>query len=425
MRKLVSLALVTAALAASAYAATPLFRKSQQLRIDAMNAEAAGDLAAAEAALSQALELRPGHPGILLSLASVEARIGHLDSGALHVGQYVSMGLVANLKGNPDFEPLKYKPHFIGALLRMGKNALPVGEPQVAYRLGDGRALFESIAVESKGRAFAGSVRQRRIVVIENGTARDFATANEGLWSVYGIAVDEARGLLWAASAAGPQSEGVPASEHGATGLFAFDLATGALKRKAALPAAEKISLGDLVVAPDGTVYASDSGENGIYRLAPGATALEPFVTDQRFVSLQGLTLSPDGTKMLAADYALGPFVIDMERRDVTRVSVPSGVTLIGIDALTGPNPFLATQNGVNPQRVLRLTLDEDWMRVIDVTVMAANSPLHDEITLGQIVGDEFVYVANSQWNRFNPDGSILSPEKPFAEAVAVKIRLR
>ncbi len=55
--------------------------------------------------------------------------------------------------------------------------------------------------------------------------------------------------------------------------------------------------------------------------------------------------------------------------------------------------------------------------------ILSLNSPLHDEITLGQIVGNGFVYVANSQWNRFNPDGSIVG-DKPFAETVAVTLPL-
>lgn len=407
-----------------AQAATPLFLKSQQLRLDALKAEEAGDLAGAEAALREALELRPGHPGILLSLASVEARLGRLDAGAIHVDQYVSMGLVAKLKGNPDFKPLEYRPHFIGALIRMEKNALPVGDPAVTYRLGDGRALFESIAVDTaSGRAFAGSVRQRRIVVIENGKARDFATAESGLWSVFGIAVDAPRGLLWAVSSAGPQTENLPAEERGAAGLFAFDLASGALKRKILLPASDKAALGDLLIASDGTIYVSDSTNPVLYRLAPGGEALEPFVTDQRFVSLQGMALSPDGARLLAADYALGLFAIDLASKRVSSVSVPSGYTLLGLDGLAGTGPFIATQNGVNPQRVLRITLDEEWTRVTEVEVLAANSPLHDEITLGQIVGNGFVYVANSQWNRFNPDGSIVG-DKPFAETVAVTLPL-
>jgi len=415
---------LAASVAGAAHAATPLFLKSQQLRVDALKAEEAGDLPGAEAALREALELRPGHPGILLSLASVEARLGKLDEGAIHVDQYVSMGLVAKLKGNPDFKPLEFKPHFIGALIRMEKNALPVGDPAVVYRLGDGRALFESIAVDpASGRAFAGSVRQRRIIVLDNGTARDFATAEAGLWSVFGLAVDAKRGLLWAVSAATPQTENLKPEERGAAGLFAFDLASGALKRKLLLPAGDKAAPGDLLIAGDGTIYVSDSANPVIYRLAPDGDTLEPLITDQRFVSLQGMALSPDGRFLLVADYALGLFAIDLERSRVSSVSVPSGYTLLGLDGLAGTGPFIATQNGVNPQRVLQITLDEEWTRVTEVTVLAANSPLHDEITLGQIVGDGFVYVANSQWNRFNPDGSIIS-DKPFTETVAVKIAL-
>jgi len=406
-------------------AATPGFLRSQQLRVDAVKAEEKGDLNGAYAALKEALELRPLHPGILLSLASVEARLGMLDEGALHVFQFASMGLVAELKKNPDFQALKYRPHYVGALVTMEKNALPIGSPEPTYRLGDGRALFEGIAIDpATDRVFAGSVRESRIVVIEKGVSRDFVKPDAGLWSVYGLAIDSERGLLWAVSAAGDQTQGVPEAEGGASGLFAFDLASGELKRKAVLPPESKSALGDLTIARDGTVYATDSANPQIYRLKPDAKEIEPFAGDRRFVSLQGVTLSSDESRMLVADYALGLFAVDMKTLRATSISPTPLTTFVGIDGLTGHGPFIATQNGVNPQRVLKIALDEDWLLATDTTVLAANSPLHDEITLGQIVGDAFVYIANSQWNRFNPDGTVLG-DKPFAETIAATIPLQ
>jgi hypothetical protein len=49
--------------------------------------------------------------------------------------------------------------------------------------------------------------------------------------------------------------------------------------------------LSDLTVAPDGTVYATDSRAPIIWKLAPGAEAPEPVVEFPGFSSLQGILL--------------------------------------------------------------------------------------------------------------------------------------
>ena len=211
------------------------------------------------------------------------------------------------------------------------------------------------------------------------------ARMDEGQPLVRGLGAEFRK--LWAASAAGPQSEGVAPAEYGAAGVFAFDLQTGALKRKAVLGPDAKAAFGDLAVAPDGTVYVSDSN-GALYRLPPASQTLEPFAPDVRYVSPQGLAVVADGRVLMVADYAMGLYGIDTKTQRIWPIPVPSGTTVLGIDGLSGDGTLLmATQNGVNPQRVLRLAMGEDWTRVRQVAVMAANLPQHREITLGQVAG--------------------------------------
>jgi hypothetical protein len=422
MRLLPVLALA-AALTASAMAETPAFQKSQALRIAAEEAMVRGDYAAAETALKEALELRPNHPGIILALAAAEAQLGAAIPALTHLEQFAGMGMAANLGADDSFARLMDEPRFAGVLTTIARNLAPVGNPQTVLSLGDGRALFEAIALDTaSGRVFASSVRERRIIVVENGVRRDFVAPGSGLWSVYGLAIDARNGLLWAASAAGPLTEGAREAEYGATRVFAFDLATGALKRQAVLPPDGAAAFGDLAVAADGTVYVSDSANAALYRLAPGATALEPFAVDPRWVSPQGLVLAENDTLLVVADYAMGLYTIDVATQKMAALPAPSGTTVVGIDELTGEGRLLmATQNGVTPQRVLRLAIGADWTRIAQVAVMAANVPVHRDIALGQVVNGQFYYIANSQWDRFGEDGA-LPTDAPFAETLVVKL---
>lgn len=417
---------VCAVLAAGiAAAATPQFVKSEELRLKAAELSKAGDHAGAAAALQEALTLRPGHPGILLALASQEGHLGDGESAMTRLQMVATMGLTAKIGDRPEFLFISLKPRFIGAKVQMDMNAEPKGTPVKAFALGDGAALFEGIAVNGS-EAFAGSVRERRIVRIDAGVVKDFiAPGTGGLFSVYGLAVDAPRGILWAASTAGALTPGLQPGELGSAGVFAFDLKTGELKAKAVLGPDVKAVLGDVAVAADGTLYASDAGNAAIWRLKPGASELERVFDDPRFVSPQGLVVSPDQRVLIVADYAMGLYAIDLERSKMTSISVSSGATALGIDglSLTDGGQLVATQNGIAPERVIAIELDEEFSRVVKLRVIAANSELHDGLTLCAAAGPFVYYIANAPWNRFDGTGKDIG-SGPFPEAIVAKVAI-
>lgn len=425
MRLLATAALGIALAAGVAGAATDQYLKSQALRHEAAEAATNGDHEAARVALTEALRLRPGHPGILLALASAEAHTGHAENAMQRLRQYAVMGLIARIADRPEFLDFALKPGFIAAKVRIDMNADPVGAPAKAFALGPGEALFEGIAVDG-AQAFAGSVRERRIVRIEGGIPAEFvAPGAGGLYSVFGLAVDKPRGVLWAASTAGVMTPDLEPGELGAAGVFAFDLETGAPKASAVLPAETKAAIGDLAVAADGTVYATDSANAAIWRLKPGAAALERVFDDPRFVSPQGILVSADQRFLVIADYAMGIFVIELESGAMRTLSAPSAVTLIGIDGLSlaEDGTVVATQNGVTPERVVTLKIDPDFIYLERMKVIAANSPLHGRIALAAPAGPFVYYIANAAWARFDAEGGPAG-EGPVPEAIVAKIAL-
>lgn len=425
MRLHVKLAFCAALLAGSAIGATDQYVKSQALRQEAAEAASRGDYAAALTALTEALRLRPGHPGILLALASAEAHTGDGESAMTHLQQYATMGLVARIADRPEFLNLSLKPRFIGAKVQIEINAEPRGAPVKAFSPGPGAALFEGLAVDG-AQAYAGSVRERRIVRIEGGVASDFiAPGAGGLFSVFGLAIDKPRGLLWAASTAGALTPDLKAGEQGAAGVFAFDLATGAPRASARLAAGANAVIGDVAVAADGTLYASDSANAAIWRLRPGGSALERVFDDPRFVSPQGLAVSADQRFLLVADYAMGLLAIEISSGEMHTVSAPSGVTLLGIDGLSlaEDGTLIATQNGIAPERVIALALDPDFTLIRRMRVLAANSALHDGVTLAAAAGPFVYYIANAPWARFDAAGRDTG-KGAFPDAIVAKVAI-
>jgi hypothetical protein len=84
---------------------------------------------------------------------------------------------------------------------------------------------------------------------------------------------------------------------------------------------------------------------------------------------------------------------------------------------------LIAIQNGVNPNRLIRLWLSPDQKQCNNFAVIEANNPLFDEPTLGVIVKDTFYFIANSQWEKVDDKGQ-LAPADKLQNALILKVKL-
>lgn len=176
--------------------------------------------------------------------------------------------------------------------------------------------------------------------------------------------------------------------------------------------------LGDLVVDATGVAYLSDSESPVVYRAtyAAGKIGLEEFVRHRFFRSLQGLAIDPIRHRLYLADFSHGLLSVDLTDRTVRYLPAPAGTTTLGIDGLAWhQGDLIGVQNGVAPARVIRIGLAPNGDAISHVTTLDRRPRLADEPTIGTIAGGRFVYVANSQWEKYDDhgklrDGAVLVP---------------
>jgi sugar lactone lactonase YvrE len=225
--------------------------------------------------------------------------------------------------------------------------------------------------------------------------------------------VDPARRVLWVAAAALPQTVGYDSADAGRSGLFRFDLASGALTGRFPLPAdGQRHTLGDVTIARNGDVYSTDSRGPAVYRVRAGSDSIEQFATSPLLLSAQGLALDAEERTLYVADYSRGILRIDLTTRAVRLLETADDVLALGIDGLyLVEGALIGIQNGVAPHRVVRLRLDASGDRVEHAEVLERARPDYAEPTLGVVVGRDLFYLAASQWERFRDDGTIDAPD--------------
>jgi sugar lactone lactonase YvrE len=217
---------------------------------------------------------------------------------------------------------------------------------------------------------------------------------------------------------------GFHAADSAKAALLRIDLRTGAIVQRFDLPPAPGGRvLGDLAVGPDGSVWMTDSQQPVLYRLRSGAATLDE-IRGPLFHSLQGVAPTPDGRSLYIADYSLGILRMDLATGSVVALANPDRGTTVGCDGIIWHHgALIAVQNGVVPARVIRIVPDTDRDRVTRIDVLDRNVTVADEPTIGTLLGDEFVYVANSQWEKFTEDGA-RDPARPLTPPIALRLRL-
>ncbi|HET9819039.1 MAG TPA: SMP-30/gluconolactonase/LRE family protein [Rhodanobacteraceae bacterium] len=373
--------------------------------------------AAMETDVGQLLKLLPEFPQAIYFMAIARAGQGDRAGALRALDRLADKGLYFDIRKQAVLKQLQGATRFASIEQRFAANLKPTGHAKPAFRLREKDFIPEGVAYDRRdGDFFVSSVHLREIVRVHQGHVIIFADRSSGLDSVLGIRVDTKRDALWATSAALPQMQGYAQAQQGRTALFRFDLRTGALIATYRPTDAGDHQFNDLDVAPDGTVFVAD-GDGGVYVLKPGARRLEPLTPANTLHSAQGLVLSADGRRLYVADYAGGLFAFDLQTRRLIRVTAPPDVCVYGIDGLlANGNDLVATQNGIQPQRIIRYRLGDGGLVVESAQVLSANDPLVPEPTLLTIVDGTLYVVANSQWSRFDanghlsPDGSLQAP---------------
>ena len=378
--------------------------------------------------LKKASELFPEHPALQYRAACASALVGNKEEAVAYLRRVVEMKVWQDLSGNTDFDTIRTDPAFQAIVTDMKSLKDHVGTSRSAFRLTQKDLIVEGVTHDPVGGDFyVGSVHRRKILRVgRKGKAEDFTKEKQdGLGSVLGIKVDATGRHLWACTSGMPQMIDATDEEKGRAALMHYDLRTGALVAKHPLGGGTAgHNCNDLTIGTGGDVFVSDAESGEILKLAAGSSELTPFIEAGRLKNPQGLALSPDGKILFAADYGGGLYRIDVATRTMTPLHGDPKIALIGIDGLVFyKNSLIAIQNGINPHRVVRLTLTAALDRIEAAKILEMNNAIFDEPTLGTVVGNELYYVANSQWGRFNEDGTIY-PENRLAEPVILRIKL-
>ena len=283
-----------------------------------------------------------------------------------------------------------------------------------------GTGIFpESLTASRDGSVFIGSIGKGVVYRARPGadSAETFIPAGTaGLLQVFGVYADDAQGRLWVCS----NQINTPAGQKPPpSALHAFDLKTGAPKGRYEFPPGGNCN--DIVVAADGTVYATDTPGMQVLRLKAGATALETWAGNGAFGPaggvLDGITIvggrvivnTLATSRLYAIDVAKDGSAEKVTQLKLTRpVQRPDGMRALGKDSL------LSTDGS---GKVVRVTLLDDIGTVRTV------KEGFDGIVGVTPVGSHDAYALEGQLGALmrTPGSPPPPPEKPYK---ATRIRL-
>lgn len=277
----------------------------------------------------------------------------------------------------------------------------------------------EGIAFDSVSRSlFVGSFKGKIVRIDSAGRTTDFAFASrpESARVVVGVRVDAARRHLWAA-VADPRAFGDTTIDGG--GLEQFDIGTG---RVIASHRGAKGAFNDVVIAPNGDAFATNTVDGSIWRVRGGA--FSAFLPPGSVREANGIAVSPDGRWLFAAGWH-DIIRIDVRTRAIRPLGAPDGVVTGSFDGLYWyDGGLVGIQNGIHPGRVVRLDLDATHARITSAQVLEQYHPQFNGMTTAALDGDTLLYLLNTQSRSFNPDGTV-RPGAVLQDIIITRLPLR
>ncbi|MEP7302466.1 MAG: hypothetical protein ABI699_13160 [Caldimonas sp.] len=363
--------------------------------------------AAGRASLERIRALRSQRPGdglLAYYQAIVHAGLGERDAALAELKSLVGRRLGIVPAAGVGLDPLWADPEFQALRSRLADDEPRTPDAPVAFRLGDAGLIPEGIVFDpARRRFFIGSIARHKIVVRDRrGRVRDFSRPDDRLDTVLGLAIDPRRRQLLAVSTNGFEDSARTGRRNA---LFRYDLRSGRLAAR--LDVADALQLNDVAVAPDGTLYVTDSAAGSLYRMRRGEPGLTLFGTPRSFPGANGVAVAPDGTVYVTL--STGVARVDPAAATSQRLAQPDSVVSGGIDGLYWHDgDLVGVQNSTNPGRVIRLKLGDGGRRIDGLTVLQSHHhPAFDEPTTGTITGGALHVLANTYVGHYQPDGTL------------------
>jgi sugar lactone lactonase YvrE len=236
---------------------------------------------------------------------------------------------------------------------------------------------------------------------------------------VLGMRVDPANRTLWACSAAGATAGEL----DGSSSLFRYDLKTGKLLGKVDIPGKPHLC-NDIAVGKGGEVFITDSKGGMVHRLRAGGTALETLIGPGTFIYPNGITISPDFSKLYVADFTKGLSIVDVATGQVRPLPHPERVHVAGLDGIyLDGKSLVAVQNSAGTSRIVRFRLNAALDSIESEETLESRNPLFKIPTTGVLANGSLVYIANSHLTSLDEKGG-LKPDAELREVVILEVPL-
>lgn len=282
-------------------------------------------------------------------------------------------------------------------------------EPKQVVEIANKGFAAEGITIHPKTHSiFLGSIRKGQIIARDtSGVVTDFIRENAyGIQTVLGLDFNKKGNELWACV---EYKDTVQEDQHFA--VFVFNESGELIKRFQPNDTLEH-ELNDLVIAPNGEAYVTDSKQGGVFRIFDNQ--MELFI-DRRTIGLtNGITLSDDGQILYVADVLWGVLAYNRILETFKWLAMPDDITLCYIDGLSFYNDgLIAHQFALDGIFYYQLSNDS----VIQKTTLVDGhyQKLRDHTT-GHVLNDTYYFIANSDIDIMNqyghnlPEDSLTNP---------------
>jgi sugar lactone lactonase YvrE len=420
--------LITSAVTAAAASAQTTLQLYAHHDSAAAAARKAGNWTAYGAEIPLLDSILNGHPNVRIVRARIGAHLGDTASAYASLRDFAAMGLRRRIEADTDLVALRGTASWNSLIERIAANGAKIGTFNSAFVMPDSDFIAEDITWDPTAKRWLVSGIRRSVIrsIDQQGKQTTLVQGADRGWGILALAVDPARNVMWATAEAIPISLGFDSVNAGKASIFRYDSRNGSLLERYDMPSSAHHGAGDIAVAENGDLFVSDAADGSLYVIRNGGQ-LQVLVPKGELMSPQGPAISPDRKHVYLADYARGIARIDRTNGKVDWPKHSHEVALNGIDGLSfaDSHTMIAVQNGTNPNRLVRITLDDSGTTITRVESIAQDESSINEPTHGVFVGRDYYFIANGGYGSFGDDGKLRAGERAIAPVIAKIVNLR